>query len=303
MTHYRNHDFTLRQLQYAVAVADCGGFGSAAEASGVSQPSLSVQIAKLEDVLGVKLFERGSRGALVTDGGQPLLDWMRQALAAAEGVEATARTLDDPLALPLRIGIIPTVAPYLLPAIVQELATGQFPVVHWLELQTARCELALESGELDAALIADPPARRGLVGMPVGWEPFEVVVPKEHVLQAPVEMRSLQHHPLMLLDEGHCLRDQTLTLCQIPESRQSAFRATSLSTLIQMVGSGVGVSVIPASAVEVEAGRANVRTLSFASETVGRTLQLVHRTTTPRLQMLETVAERMRAALDVVLGR
>jgi LysR family hydrogen peroxide-inducible transcriptional activator len=297
MNPYRNHDFTLRQIQYAVAVAELATFGAAAKAAGVSQPSLSAQVAKLEDVLGQVLFERSVRGVDLTDAGERLLPKLRAALAAAQDVADLATSMQDPLAIPLRVGVIPTIAPYLLPSIVERLDGQEMPAVHWLELQTASCEQLLLAGDLDAALIAETPGPEGLAGIEVGWEPFLVVVPEGHPLQGPVDEASLGAEALMLLDEGHCLRDHTLRQCALPEGRRSAYRATSLATLVQMVGAGLGISVLPASAVPVETARARVRTLPFQSGRVGRSLVVAHRRGEPRSAFVHQLATAVSAAL------
>ncbi|MEZ4238505.1 MAG: hydrogen peroxide-inducible genes activator [Myxococcota bacterium] len=275
--HDAPHPFSLRQLQYAVAVAETGAFGAAAERCAVSQPSLSAQVAKLEDALGVQLFERHPRGVLVTGAGEALIAAMRQILARADALAATAANLADPDAVVLRVGIIPTAAPYLLPPAVERLRTGP-PRVHWLELQTEVCEQQLAEGLLDAIVIADPPTHAGTTCAELGWEPFLLVVPADQPLDAPVTVEQVAGMELLLLDDGHCLRDQTLALCGRPGARESPYRATSLPTMVQMVASSLGVSVIPASAVPVETARAGVRAVPFAEASVGRTLRLCWRT-------------------------
>lgn len=295
---FRNPDFTLRQLQYAVAVEETGGFGTAADACGVSQPSLSAQVAKLEDVLGIRLFERHARGVHVTAAGAGLLSRMREVLEAAAVLEIAATALEDPYATPLRVGIIPTMAPYLLPGIVARLrASERRPLVHWLELQTAVCEEQLAAGELDAMLIADPPTVGGTEDVVVGWEPFWALLPAGHPLQGEISLEDLVSSDLMLLDDGHCLRDHTLSFCTSAEARESPYRATSLPTLTQMVGAGLGVSVLPEAAVAVEVPRAEVKALPFREKHVGRTLHLAYRSRSPRTGVLKELAGLIREAL------
>ncbi|MCB9669229.1 MAG: hydrogen peroxide-inducible genes activator [Alphaproteobacteria bacterium] len=295
---FRNPDFTLRQLQYAVAIQETGGFGAAAEVCGVSQPSLSAQVAKLEDVLGVTLFERHARGVHVTLAGEALLARMRAVLDHTASLETAAHTLDDPWATPVRVGVIPTVAPYLLPRMAERIRKLEpRPRVHWLELQTAVCEEQLASGDLDAALIADPTTTSGTEDIVVGWEPFRALVPSDHALKGPVSLDQLADDELMLLDDGHCLRDHTLAFCGHSQARESPYRATSLPTLVQMVAAGLGVSVIPETAVDVEVGRAPVRALPFREEGVGRSLHFVFRSRSPRSDVLLQLAEIARESL------
>ncbi len=287
--------FSLRQLQYALAVRETGGFGRAAERCGVAQPSLSAQVAKLEDSLGVQLFERHARKVLVTEAGGRLLDEMAAVLAAAVQVQELADVEADPYAHTLRVGVIPTVAPYLLPGAARALA-GQAPKlrVHWLELQTAVCEAQLAAGEIDAMLIADPPTQPSVDHLKLGWEPFVAVVPEAHDLHGRVDLDALVEHELLLLEDGHCLRDHTLAVCSERGVRESAYRATSLVTLVQMVGAGLGVSVLPRSAVAVEASRAPVRALPFRDHGVGRTLRLGWRARSPHTRLIRELARVLR---------
>jgi len=295
---FRDTDFTLRQLQYAVAVAEHGGFGVAAEACGVSQPSLSAQVAKLEGVFGVQLFERRPREVVVTGAGRLLLERARVVMRAAHDLEDAVVAVGSPWSVPLAVGVIPTVAPYLLPPVATELASERPEArVHWQELQTHECEEALATGPLDAAVIADAPGGHGMVDHPIGFEPFVVVVPADHPLQGPVSVAQLSEASVLLLEDGHCLRDHTMDLCLEPGATTSPYRATSLPTLVQMVAAGLGVSVLPSSAVAVEGARARVRVLPFAAP-AGRTLRLVWRQQTSRAEELELVARCFSAALS-----
>ena len=287
--------FSLRQLQYALAVRETGGFGRAAELCGVAQPSLSAQVAKLEESLGVQLFERHARKVLVTEAGARLLDEMAAALAAAEAVSSLADAEADPYAHTLRVGVIPTVAPYLLPAAARALSADAPRLrVHWLELQTAACEAELARGGLDAMLIADPPTLPSVDHLKLGWEPFVAVVPADHALEGRIDLDELVAHELLLLEDGHCLRDHTLAVCSDRGVRESAYRATSLVTLVQMVGAGLGVSVLPRSAVAVEAARAPVRVLNFRDHGVGRTLRLGWRARSPHTRLIRELARVLR---------
>ncbi len=301
--HFDNPDFTVRQLQYAVAIAETGGFSTAAEACGVSQPSLSAQVAKLEGVLDVQLFERGARSVRVTAAGAALLARMRHVLDEVSRLDAAARTLRDPYATPLKVGVIPTVAPYLLPTLVEQLRVRRpRPIVHWLELQTAVCEARLAEGQLDAMIIADPPTDTGVDAVEIGWEPFVVVVPAESDIDGPVGVADLEGLDLLLLEEGHCLRSHTLEVCTMPGATDSPFRATSLPTLVQMVASGLGISVLPVTAREMELTRASVRAVPFDPPTAGRTLQMGWRRQSPHHDVLEELAGVASTALAAIIG-
>ena len=300
---FQSPDFSLRQLQYAVAIAEAGSFGGAATLCGVSQPSLSAQVAKLESVLGARLFQRNARGVRLSPAGERLLPVFRDALNAGAAVEVAAATLQDPYAIPVRIAVIPTVAPYLLPTVTRHLTAHPGPTVHWLELQTATAEEALAAGKVDAILIADPPTAPGLHVEDIGWEPFVVAVPASLPAPAAVPMPWLHSQEVLLLDEGHCLRDQTLSLCMLPETQQSPFRATSLGTLVQMIASGFGSSVLPAMAVEVEKGRADIQIRPFRSPGIGRQLRLISPPGHPMSQALGELADRLRHAMQAVEER
>lgn len=291
-------DFSLRQLQYAVAVAESGGFGTAAVLCGVSQPSLSAQVAKLEAALGVQLFERASRGVTLTGAGERMLPALGQVLAAAEQVRVSSIALRNPYAIPIRIAIIPTIAPYLLPSVVERLARTPGPTVHWLELQTHVAEEAVATGHADAMVIADPPRDSGLTAQVVGWEPFVAVVPQGLSGPNPVPMTWFQSQDVLLLEDGHCLRKHAMSLCMLRAARESPFCATSLPTLVQMVSSGLGVSVLPAMAVEMEGGRSRVAARPFASAGIGRTLTMAWRANHPVGAVLSELADCIESAVD-----
>lgn len=297
---FQSPDFSLRQLQYVVAVAETGGFGSAAARCGVSQPSLSAQVAKLEEALGVRLFERDPRTVSPTTAGHRLLGPFRQALAAAAAVEVAAATLHDPYAVPVRVAVIPTVAPYLLPGVVDRLPSDPGPIVHWLELKTSDAEAALINRRVDAIVIADPPSLASLEVRLLGWERFVAVVPQGVETPVPVSLDWLRGREILLLEDGHCLRDHAVSLCGLPETQESPYRATSLATLVQMVSAGMGVSVLPQMAVAVEQGRSRTETHPFASPEIGRTLRMAWPRDHPSGPILEELSASIAAALRVV---
>lgn len=297
----RNHDFTLRQLQYAVAVADAEGFRAAAEVCGVSQPSLSAQIARLEQALGLALFERHARRTLVTPEGRDLVETMRELLRVADRVEQQARALLDPWSVPLSVGVIPTVAPYLLPRIVGRLDDERgAPRVHWLELQTRECNEGLADGSLDAIVIADPPELPSTDTVEIGWEPFYVVARRGTLPEGPVHVEQLDVSELILLDEGHCLREHTLALCHLSASTTSPYRGTSLPTVVQMVAAGLGVTVVPAISLAREADGRALDARPFEPP-IGRTLRLIWRSRNPRSAQIGQLADCLRGALVAAL--
>jgi LysR family hydrogen peroxide-inducible transcriptional activator len=296
---FRPHPFSLRQLQYVVAIAKTGGFGAAARSCGVSQPSLSAQVAKLEELLGVPLFERAPAGVRLTPEGHALLPTLERLLAESDDLVDHAASLRDPDTATLRIGVIPTVAPYLLPAAVRVLGK-HLPklTVHWIEAQTAEVEAQLAARELDAGIIADPPSRPGMVDREIGRDRFLLLVQNrdtEHDRRR-AKPSDLAGQPLLLLDDGHCLRDHAMDVCMREGAIESPYRATSLSTLVQMVGAGLGLTLLPSSALAVESARAPVRAVPFRDPAPGRTLRLVWAEHARREPLLERVAERLTSA-------
>jgi LysR family hydrogen peroxide-inducible transcriptional activator len=295
---FRDHPFTLRQLQYVVAVAHTGGFGTAAQACGVSQPSLSAQVAKVEDALGVCLFERTPRAVMLTPEARMILPALLRLLAQCDDLVEHAAELRDPDTATLRIGVIPTVAPYLLPAAVRSLGKGLPKLtVHWIEAQTAEVEAALATRELDAGIIADPPSLAAMTDHEIGRDHFLLLVSKDDPEQRRhAKPSDLAGRALLLLDDGHCLRDHAMDVCMREGAIESPYRATSLSTLVQMVGAGLGVTLLPSSALAVESARAPVRAVPFRAPAPGRTLRLVWPEQARRAALLERVAERLAAA-------
>ncbi len=293
--------FTLRQLQYALAVAESGGFRQAALRCAVAQPSLSAQIAALEEALGVRLFERGKGGVRPTAAGLQLMARMQRVLREASDLQETARGLHNPLEGVLRLGIIPTLAPYVLPTLAAAMAKA-FPVltVLWQEAQTSDCVAALEAGSLDGALLALEADLGNLVTLPMVLDSFHLCVAKEHPLsksKSPLDLSELHGERLLLLEDGHCLREQALSACASTRMEEQAFRATSLPTLVQMVASGLGVTLLPALAIPVEASRAAVTIRPLKAPAPYRTVGLVWRTSSHAGPALRRIGEVMTQAL------
>ena len=244
----------LRDLSYLVALADHRHFGRAAEASFVSQPTLSTQIRKLERELGVELVERNPRNVLLTHAGAQVVERARVLLREADDIRAIAKRAQDPESGSLRLGIFPTLGPYLLPHVIP-LVHERFPNLELLlvEDKTEAILTGLRDGTLDAAVLAQPVADNGLRHEMLFSEDFVLAVPARSELaqdRDPVDMGELADLDLLLLEEGHCLRDQALAVCRLSGAgERRGFRATSLETLRQMVGAGVGATLLPTLAV------------------------------------------------------
>lgn len=292
-------DLSLRQLQYVVAVADTLGFHRAARKCGVSQPSLSAQIKQLEEVLGVALFERDRRRVLVTPAGQAVVERARRALREVDDLVATVTHLRDPLSGTLRVGVIPTIAPYLLPDVVPQIHAA-YPALRLVfrEEKTESVVEELRSGALDLGLVALESDLGELEHAVVGVDPFVVALPQDHALakRKVVSQSDLDGETVLLLDDGHCLRTQALAVCSKAGARESELRATSLATLSQMVSFGAGVTLLPSIAVPVENRRAQlaIRKLSPGQ---ARTLVLVWRRDSPYGEAGSALAAVLKKAL------
>jgi LysR family hydrogen peroxide-inducible transcriptional activator len=297
---------SLRQLQYIVAVAELANFRRAADACHVAQPSLSAQVAVAEQALGVQLFERTGRRVRVPPAAAPLIAQARRILMAAGDFQEIARQQADPLRGALRLGVIPTVCPYLLPDLAPALAR-EYPdmTVDWSEERTARLVEQMKEGAIDAAILALEADLRGLAHEPLGWDPFLVAAAPGHSLargnkKARVTPKDLDGERVFLLDEGHCFRDQALQLCARAGARETGFRATSLATLVQMVSASGGVTLLPSIALPVENRRSQLRVRRFAAPGPGRTLALAWRRGSALRAPLVRIAATMRQALGIL---
>src|SRR5262245_11557789 len=277
--------FSLRQLEYVVAVADSLSFRKAAARCHVAQPSLSAQLAQLEQALGVRLFERDRKGVIVTSAGRPLIERARQLLLDADDFVDTARRSGDPLAGTLRIGIIPTISPYLLPSLTPRLR-ADFPrlMPAWVEDKTPMLVSSLEAGLLDAAILALEADIGDLASEVIAVDPFVLVAAPQHPLakrSARVATSELRDTDVLLLDDGHCFREQALAVCSMAKAHELEFRATSLSTLVQMVAGGAAVTLLPALSVHTETQRAALRVRRFKEPVPHRTIAFVWRKQSP----------------------
>jgi LysR family hydrogen peroxide-inducible transcriptional activator len=294
------HPFTLRQLQYAAAVADLRSFRRAAERCHVSQPSLSAQVIHLEEALGVRLFERGSRRVLVTAAGEAVLSRVRRLLLEAEDLADSVRQLGDPLSGTLRLGVIPTISPYLLPEVVPGLR-ARHPGLSavWVEDKTENLLESLREGRLDGALLALEAPLGEVEKEVVCEDPFVLAAPPGHALvqsSIPATPQELRGAGFLLLDDGHCFRDQALAYCASARGRELDFRATSLATLAQMVAGGAGVTLLPRLALPVENRRSELAVRRLASPVPHRTLALVWRPRSPLGPALRLLARTLREA-------
>ncbi|PHR56109.1 MAG: LysR family transcriptional regulator [Robiginitomaculum sp.] len=286
----------IRDLIYIRAVSKLKHFGKAAEVCGVSQPALSTQIKKLEQELGITLFERDSRSVQITDIGQDIIQLADEALSVIDNIRATAEEARDPFSGQFRLGAIPTIAPYLLPYFIKK-NYDAFPKLklHFQEDITERLNQALLNGELDAAILATPSENPKLDVIRLYDEPFWAVLPTGHSLQTIDKIRT-EHLPfeeLLLLTEGHCFRDQALDLCQLSATLGTrSIRVTSLETLINMVAAGQGITLVPAMALSGSwTTDQGVFTKKLDDPNAYRRIYLTFRKRFPRRQLLENMAD------------
>lgn len=291
---------TLRQLQYLWAVAEFLSFRKAAEACRVSQPSLSVQVAEAESALGVMVFERARSGVRVTPAGEAVIAHANRVLLASEDLVQAARRHSNPFSGELRIGVIPTMGPYMLPE-VDPAIRAAYPnlTLRWTEDRTESLVRRIDAGELDAALLAVVDDIAGLEYDVLADDAFVVALPHNHPLaarRAAIHVEDLAGHEVMLLDDGHCFRNQTLELCTHAGSLESGFRATSLATLVQMVGGGHAATLLPQMAVDVENRHKRLTIRSFGTHGPKRVVALAWRPRSPWAGPLRQVAEVARVA-------
>ena len=294
----------LRDLKYLLAVAKHGHFGHAAKACGISQPTLSIQMRKLEELLGIELFERGSKTVTPTAACERLLGHVKLVVAESEAILAAARDLRDPLSGRFRLGIIPTLAPYLLPLVFAPLreALPKLELEPW-EDQTAALLVQLRAHELDAVLLATQVDGSDVVSRTLFDECFIAALPPGHPLEArEVVTEAELGRDILVLADGHCLRDQTLAACGHEGALGGALRAASLPTLLNMVAAGYGTTLIP----ELAAGAAQDAGIILRpmAKRAGRTVRIAWRAHFPRRAAVEAVgcviAARLRGFAEAV---
>ena len=293
---------SIRQLESLVAVAEQGSFRRAATTLGISQPALSAHIQAAEQLLGVQVFERDRRSVLITPAGEDVVGRAREALVAIDAVTDAARRRGEPLVGPLRLGVIPTVAPYWLPALLPAVRKA-FPRLELIlrEDQTARLLAQLGAGQLDVALLAIPVAG-DFTTAEVAREGFVLAAPRgaEVATKRRLTERDLDDQTVLLLEDGHCLRDQALAVCERGGAVEAMeVRATSLPTLVQMVAGGLGVTLLPEAAAQaLVQPKGPVCVAPFQRPVPGRTLGLAWRTSSARLREFRLLADTMRGAAD-----
>jgi len=293
-------DLKLKDLRYLVAVADTRHFGRAAERSFVSQPTLSAQLKKLEEYLGVQLIERAPKRVALTAAGEEIVERARRILEASEEIIELAKGHRDPLAGRLKLALLPTIGPYLLPNVAAKLRK-QLPRLELMlyEYQTDPMLEKLHSGEIDVGILAMPVPMDGLDSHVLYKEPFTVAMPSNHKLagRSSIKIEDLSHETILLLEDGHCLRDQALDICSgTGVHEKQDFRATSLETLRQMVAAGVGITLLPELAGRGAYGAARgVSIRPFAKPVPSRTIGAVWRKSTARREAILALAKHIEA--------
>ncbi len=310
--HNKEYRPTLAQLRTFVTIAENKHFGTAATKLQISQPSLSQALVALEQGLGVQLIERSTRRVIVTAAGETLLPYAKATLEAADAFLAHARGAHGTLAGPLTIGIIPTVAPYILTDFLKSIE-HEYPDLEprIVEEQTEILMQKLRDGRLDLAIVALPSEGASMVDIPLYTENFYVVTNTDHPLagRTDLQLSQLQELNLLLLDDGHCLRDQILDLCRSAhvnpsEATNSVTRASSLTTIMQLVIGGMGSTLVPASAVATECRDDSVVVGSFAPDvTAERRIGLVYRSSAARATEFRQLGKLVTAAYEKAIAR
>ena len=284
---------TLRQLEYFLAVADNLSFHKAAESCHVTQPTLSDGLKNLEDLLGTKLFERTKRDVSLTAAGEELILPARDIVVRAEDFVQMARARKEPFTGKLTLGVIPTIAPYLLPSLLPALQK-KFTALD-LQLKedvTAQLLAALDQRKIDVVLMAFPYDTPGIKQMKLWSEPFVIAMPgTKTVMETHATISDLSKHNIMLLEDGHCLRDHALAACRLQPGQQRTFGATSLTTLIQMVQHGYGATLLPAMAVDPKTMPRGVTIQRFSNPQPSRQIGLAWRQGNPREKEFRQLGE------------
>ena len=287
-----NH-LTLKQLRYFEALARHKHFGRAADASAISQPALSMQIKELEEALGAVLFERGARQVRLTNFGEVAAGRIRDILRSVDELGDLARAAQDRLGGRLRIGVIPTIAPYLLPRVIADLAR-MYPDldIHVRETLTPTLIQELAEGRIDTAIVALPVSEPSFTEVPLFSENFVLVRPGADEGSPVPSGEALREMRLLLLEEGHCFRDQALSFCNMRSALpREMLDGSSLSTLVQMVSAGIGVTLVPEMALGVETRSASVSVARFDDPQPSRTIGMIWRKTSPMAAQLSAVSD------------
>ncbi|MBN9669437.1 hydrogen peroxide-inducible genes activator [Roseibium aggregatum] len=287
---------TMKHLRYFEALSRHGHFGRAAEACGISQPALSVQIKELEELLGAPLIERGARQIRLSGLGEALAERARGILRSVDELGDLARASRGSLTGRLRIGVIPTIAPYLLPRLIKELGARNPDLdIRLRETVTQTLLRDLNEGRMDMAIVALPVSEPALHEEPLCEEEFMLVRAREDAGKPVPNADGLREMRLLLLEEGHCFRDQALSFCSPATlAPRDLMEGSSLSTLVQMVGAGIGVTLIPEMAVETETRSAEVAVVRLPAPRPKRTVGMVWRKSNPLAPQLTEIAEMIR---------
>lgn len=308
----RGYRPTLAQIRTFVMIAETKHFGTAATKLSISQPSLSQALVALENGLGVQLIERSTRRVIVTPVGESLLPYAKATLEAADLFLTHAQGAEGALGGPITIGMIPTIAPYILPSVLKILSaefTDLQPRI--IENQTQTLIDRLRDGNIDVAVLAVPSGSHSLVEIPLYDEEFVVVVPENHEFagRTDLTLESLKDLELLLLDDGHCLRDQIIDLCRLVNvhptmARSAVAQASSLATVMQCVASGLGATLIPLSAIEGEGSRPGVAIARFAPGVQAhRTVGIAYRTSSSRAEEFKQFGDVVRRAFENATGQ
>ena len=291
---------TLKQMRYFEALARHGHFGHAADSCAISQPALSMQIREMEEILGSPLFERGGRRVRLTGFGQAAANHVGAILREVEALADMARAAQDRLVGPLRLGVIPTIAPYLLPRLIGRLMREHQGLdIHVRESLTGTLLQELSDGRLDAAIVALPVSEPALQEVALFSERFMLVRPLGDAEKPAPDREALRAMRLLLLEEGHCFRDQALAFCNLGAARpRELLDGSSLSTLVQMVGAGIGVTLIPEMAVPVETRSASVSVVPLEGAQPTRSVGMVWRRASPLARQLMQLADLVRASAE-----
>jgi len=291
---------SLKQLKYFDAVARAGHFGAAADQCAVSQPALSMQIQELEKSLGVQLLERGRRGVMLTESGKDVARRAARVLADVRDIVDAAKRQDEVLSGPLRFGVIPSVAPYILPQLLPKVRGAYSGLdLHIRETQTNTLTRELLDGQLDLLLLALPVEHADIETTVLFDDPFLLAMAQAQQTSGHVRATAdlLQQDRLLLLEEGHCFRDQALAFCSLQQVENiNTFGASSLSTLVQMVANGLGMTLLPELCVPLETRRGDIHLMRFANPEPKRTIGLAWRKTSPRKRHFIELGEMIAAA-------
>ena len=294
------NNLTLKQLRYFEALSRFGHFGHAADACAISQPALSVQIKELEQSLGLPLFERGPRSVRLTAFGETWLERVRDILRAVDELGEMARAAQEGLSGRLRLGVIPTIAPYLLPALISVLREAH-PTLELdvRETMTERLIAEISDGRIDTAIVALPVDVPSMTELPLFTESLMLVRAEGDATRPVPSPDDLSEMRLLMLEQGHCFRDQALAFCNLQTTaRRDGLDGSSLSTLVQMVGAGIGVTLIPEMAVAVETRSAPVSVGRFPAPEPQRTVGLIWRKTNPLGEQFTALGEQIKSVAE-----